>query len=57
MARKILKRRDLCIHGCGRSVREPGTECRKCRRKRVVKVLRILERERNLANREAKAPF
>lgn len=57
MARKILKKRGLCIHGCGTSVREPGSECRKCRRKRVVKGLRILERERKLANREAKAPF
>lgn len=44
--RKILKRRGICISNCGASVREPGTECRKCRRKRVVKANRLKERDR-----------
>ena len=38
---KILQKRGECIDGCGRLVRKPGTECRKCRRSRIVKGKRL----------------
>ena len=43
---KLLKKRGLCIGGCGVYVRKPGEECRNCRRKRQVRASRLRGRDR-----------
>lgn len=51
---KKLKRRGDCIGGCGQSVRVPGSECRKCRRARVLKGKRLFRKLEKEAKRAEK---